>query len=87
MRPRIRSGCRTTWTPIRFFGSAVALLDRSGTVITSPYVYRTAEGYAVKDIAVPTYNIEAQEWFTAPLDTEESIWTPPTLTRAAVRYG
>ena len=77
MRPRIRSGCRTTWTPIRFFGSAVALLDRSGTVITSPYVYRTAEGYAVKDIAVPTYNIEAQEWFTAPLATEESIWTAP----------
>ena len=60
-----------------FFGSAVALLDRSGTVITSPYVYRTGEGYAVKDIAVPSYNIEVQEWFAAPLATEESIWTAP----------
>ena len=29
-----------------FFGSAAALLDRSGRVISSPYVYRTADGYA-----------------------------------------
>ena len=27
-----------------FFGSAAALLDRSGAVITSPYVYRTTDG-------------------------------------------
>ena len=60
-----------------FFGSAAALLDRSGAVISSPYVYRTADGYATKDIAVPSYNIEAQDWFTAPLAANASVWTAP----------
>ena len=60
-----------------FFGSAVALLDPSGTVIGSPYVHRTADGYAVKDLAVPSYNIEAQDWFSVPLATNSSIWTDP----------
>ena len=32
-----------------FFGIAAALLDRSGAVTTSPYVYRTADGYASLD--------------------------------------
>ena len=36
-----------------FFGSAAALLDRSGAVIASPYVYRTGDGCAIKDLAVP----------------------------------
>ena len=60
-----------------FFGSAAALLDRSGTVITSPYVYRTADGYATIDLAVPSYNIEAQDWFTAPLAANAGVWTDP----------
>ncbi len=60
-----------------FFGSAAALLDRSGTVITSPYVYRTADGYATTNLAVPSYNIEAQDWFTAPLAANAGIWTAP----------
>ena len=29
-----------------FYGSAVALLDQDGKVTASPYVYRTADGYA-----------------------------------------
>ena len=60
-----------------FYGSAAALLDRSGTVIASPYVYRTADGYATIDLAVPSYNIETQEWFTAPLAADAGggeIW-------------
>ena len=60
-----------------FFGSAAALLDRSGTVISSPYVYRTADGYATKDLAAPFYNIEAQDWLTAPLAANASVWTNP----------
>ena len=60
-----------------FFGGAAALLDRSGSVITSPCVYRTADGYASTDLAVPSYNIEAQDWFAAPLAENASVWTDP----------
>ena len=60
-----------------FYGSAIALLDRAGTVTTSPYVYRTADGYATIDLALPPYNIEAQAWFTAPLAANAGVWTDP----------
>ena len=60
-----------------FFGIAAALLDRSGAVITSPYVYRTADGYASLDLAAPSYSIEAQDWFTAPLAAGAGVWTDP----------
>ena len=50
-----------------FYGSAAALLDRAGKITASPYVYRTADGYATFDLAVPSYNIESQAWVTAPL--------------------
>ncbi len=60
-----------------FFGSAAAMLDRSGTVITSPYVYRTADGYATIDLAVPSYNIETQDWLKAPLAANAGVWTDP----------
>ncbi|MDE2801406.1 MAG: cache domain-containing protein [Chloroflexota bacterium] len=63
--------------PSFFFGSAAALLDRSGAVIASPYVYRTSDGYASLDLAEPSYNIEAQEWFAAPLAENGSTWTEP----------
>ena len=56
-----------------FFGSAVALPDRSGAVIASPYVYRTADDYATKDLTAPSYNIEAQDWFTAPLAANTGV--------------
>ena len=60
-----------------FFGGAAALLDRSGAVITSPYVYRAANGYASLDLAAPSYNIEAQDWFATPLAENASVWTGP----------
>ena len=61
-----------------FFGSAAALLDHDGTVTTSPYVYRTADGYATSDLAmIPSYNIEGQAWFRAPLAADTGIWTAP----------
>ena len=50
-----------------FYGSAAALLDEAGTVTASPYVYRTAEGYSTRDLAVPDYDISTQEWVTMPL--------------------
>ena len=60
-----------------FFGSAAALIDRSGAVIASPYVYRGADGYVTTDLAAPGYNVETQEWFTAPLAANAGVWTAP----------
>ncbi len=60
-----------------FYGSAAALLDRTGKITTSPYVYRTAAGYATLDLAVPSYNIEAQAWVTALLTANAGVWTAP----------
>ena len=60
-----------------FFGSAVALVDESGSVIASPYVYRTDGGYATKDLASPSYGIESQEWFTAPIAADAGVWSEP----------
>ena len=59
------------------YGSAAARLDHAGTVTTSPYVYRTADGYATRDLATPAYNIEAQAWITAPLAANAGVWTAP----------
>ena len=60
-----------------FYGSGAALLDQDGRVTASPYVYRTADGYATVDLAVASYNIESQEWFTAPLAANAGVWTAP----------
>ena len=60
-----------------FYGSGAALLDQDGRVTASPYVYRTADGYATVDLAVRSYNIESQEWFTAPLAANAGVWTAP----------
>ena len=60
-----------------FYGSAATLLDRAGKITTSPYVYRTAAGYATLDLDVPSYNIEAQAWVTAPLTANAGVWTDP----------
>ena len=43
----------------------------------SPYVYRTADGYATLDLAVPSYNIESPAWVTAPLAANAGVWTAP----------
>lgn len=62
-----------------FYGSAVALLDKSGNITAIPYVYRTSDGYDVRDLSLPRYNydIEAQEWITLPLAANASVWTSP----------
>ena len=60
-----------------FYGSAAALLDQDGRVTASPYVYRTADGYATLDLAVPSYNIESQDWVRAPLAANAGVWTAP----------
>ena len=60
-----------------FFGSAVALVDPSGAVITSPYVYRTNDDFDSKDLAAPSYDIEAQDWFTEPIAANAGVWTEP----------
>ena len=60
-----------------FYGSAAALLDRTGRITASPYVHRTAEGYAALDLAVPSYSIETQSWVTAPLAVGAGVWTDP----------
>lgn len=60
-----------------FFGAAAALVDSSGRVPASPYVYRSGDKYTAKDLATPAYRIEEQEWFTLPLSTQGSVWTSP----------
>ena len=70
-----------------FYGSAVALLDQDGKVTASPYVYRTTDGYATLDLAVPSYNIELQDWVTAPLAANEGVWTAPYFDAGAERSG
>ena len=60
-----------------FYGSAAALLDDDGKVTVSPYVYRTSDGYVSLDLAVPSYNIDSQEWITAPLAANAGVWTDP----------
>ncbi len=60
-----------------FYGAAAALLDADGGVIASPYVYRGAGGYVTLDLAEPSYDIESQAWFTAPLAANAGVWTEP----------
>ena len=60
-----------------FYGSAAALLDDDGKVTVSPYVYRTDDGYVGLNLAVPSYNIDSQEWITAPLAANAGVWTDP----------
>ncbi|MXX03892.1 MAG: hypothetical protein F4X08_05675 [Gemmatimonadetes bacterium] len=60
-----------------FYGSAVALLDKDGTVTACPYVFRTENGYNTIDLATSSYNLEQQHWFMVPLQTNMGIWTDP----------
>jgi len=60
-----------------FYGSAVALLDKDGTVTACPYVFRTENGYDTIDLATSSYNLEQQDWFMMPLQTNMGIWTDP----------
>ena len=60
-----------------FYGSAAALLDHEGKVTASPYVYRTSDGYATLDLAVPSYNIDSQDWVKKPIAANAGVWTDP----------
>ncbi len=60
-----------------FYGCAAALLDATGAVVASPYVYRDDDSFQTIDLAQPEYNIQEQKWFTMPLAADAGIWTPP----------
>ena len=62
--PRSTAAPRRCWTD-------------DGRVTVSPYVYRTADGYVSLNLAVPSYNIDSQEWITAPLAANVGVWTDP----------
>ncbi len=74
---RMRSACEPTWrlTPLSTAAPRRCWTQTGRTA--SPYVYRTATGYATLDLAVPSYNIETQSWVTAPLAANASVWTDP----------
>lgn len=63
--------------PEDFFGSTVAILDANGVVTTSPYWYRKSGGLLNKELSVPSYNINTQDWLRKPIDTKISYWTAP----------
>ena len=60
-----------------FFGAASALVDPNGVVTASPYVYRDADALAVTDLAVPSYEIEEQDWFSGAIQADDGVWTEP----------
>ena len=60
-----------------YYGAAAALIGEDGKVMASPYVHRAAGGYRTLDLAEPSYEIEAQEWLTLPMDAGSGIWTDP----------
>jgi hypothetical protein len=63
--------------PEDFFGSTVAILDANGVVTTSPYWYRKSGGLLNKELSVPSYNINTQDWLRKPIDTKMPYWTAP----------
>ncbi len=60
-----------------FFGAAAAIVDPDGVVTASPYVYRDAESLAVSDLAVPSYRIAEQDWFSGAIQADSGVWTEP----------
>ena len=60
-----------------FCCGAMALLNSEGNVVASLYVYRTDDGYVTFDLAVPSYNINSQDWVKAPLAANAGVWTEP----------
>ena len=50
-----------TDTNSSFFGSAAALLDRSGVAIANRYAYRMADGCDNLALAAPSYGIREQD--------------------------
>jgi len=63
--------------PDYFFGSTVTLLDINGAATTSPYWYRKNGSLVNKELAIPSYNINTQEWLRKPIDTKAPYWSAP----------
>jgi sigma-B regulation protein RsbU (phosphoserine phosphatase) len=63
--------------PDYFFGSTVTLLDANGVATTSPYWFRKNGTLTNKELAVPSYNINTQDWLRKPIDTKTPYWTEP----------
>lgn len=63
--------------PDYFFGSTVTLLDNNGAATTSPYWYRKNGSLVNKELAIPSYNINTQEWLRKPIDTKAPYWSAP----------
>ena len=63
--------------PTTFFGATVALLDTNGVVTTSPYWYRKGGVLVNKELSVPSYHINTQEWLRKLIDTKLPHWTAP----------
>lgn len=61
--------------PDYFFGSTVTLLNANGIATTSPYWYRSNRGLLTKELAVPSYNIDAQVWLRKAIDLKQPYWT------------
>jgi hypothetical protein len=72
--PRIRAYLEAN---PEFYGSTVTLIGADGKATTSPYVYRTASGLEEKELAVPEYDIDQQEWLAAARDSRQPFWTEP----------
>lgn len=60
-----------------FFGSAVALIGPNQKAYVSPYVYKVATGYADKNLVVPSYDIDNQEWLVKARDGKAPTWSQP----------
>ncbi len=59
------------------FGSTVTLIGANQKASISPYVYKTANGYADKNLVEPSYDIDRQEWLAKARDGKVPTWTQP----------
>ena len=60
-----------------FFGAAAAMVDESGNVIASPYVFRGDDGLVRKDLHTAEYDVAAQPWFSEPFQSGVAVWSEP----------
>ena len=69
------------------YGSAMAFEPEAfeGHVLFGPYVYRDGDRLAQLDIAVDSYDYTKSEWewYSAPRDKQESLWTEPYFDEGA----
>ena len=60
-----------------YYGAALAVIGDNGKVTTSPYVFRGMDGLTDVNLAVPSYDIDAQPWLATPRDSGEPSWSDP----------